>query len=390
MSISIQNSCGLPRDVWLTIFSQLDTESLAPVMRVCKLWNALAQSPAIWKSLYLRDYSDVNPEDDQNWKANYKKARHYLLPLIESNIQQNNIQSTDLKGVYPLYLSRGKLFSSKTSYTKEFHSFEQIQCADAMTGALLQAFKIQSNPNVVCVGGDRLFYSSYEKTIHVWNIKTGEHLPELEMPGLFNVTALCASSDMLFGGTHHKIHVWKISTGQYLRELDGHIPEATALCVSEGHLFSAGTYEKTIKVWNASTGDLIRLLVHDEKGGVDSLCASSDKLFSGGSYDCTVRIWSIKTGDQIQALGGHTANITVMRLWAGFLFSGSEDNTVRIWKAETGAHLQTIQTYPEDFRWRGGEIRSLCAGNGKLYSGHKNGEAFCWDFSAKPKTGSNA
>lgn len=339
-------------------------------MRVCKLWNQLANSPKVWKSLYLRDYFGVDPEDDQNWKVHYKKVLRQL-QLIESSIREQKIQKTDLRGVYPLYLNEGKFFTRSVK--------SQIKCMDVKTSTPLSVFNTKYQPNVMSVSGDRFFYSHYGKTIHVWNIKTNEQLKELKVP-VFNITALCVGSGMLFGATHLVIYVWKIFTGEHFRSLEGHKSETDALCASGDYLFSAGPYDKTIKVWNITRGTLIRTLVHDENGGVDSLCASLDKLFSAGSYDCNVRIWAIETGTLLHTLIGHTADITTLCFWGGLLFSGSDDNSIRIWKAETGAHLQTIQTYPADFVRQGGAVRSLCMNNGKLHSGHKNGEGFSWDF----------
>ncbi|EXK79656.1 hypothetical protein FOQG_15754 [Fusarium oxysporum f. sp. raphani 54005] len=69
----------------------------------------------------------------------------------------------------------------------------------------------------------------------------------------------------------------------------------------------------------------------------------------GGSYDNTVKIWDATTGACLQTLEGHSGWVTSVVFSADGqrLASGSYDNTVKIWDATTGACLQTLNVGAE-------------------------------------------
>ena len=65
---------------------------------------------------------------------------------------------------------------------------------------------------------------------------------------------------------------------------------------------------------------------------------------ASASWDKTVRRWDASTGEDLWTLVGHTD--TVIRIAfssnGSMLVSGSEDNSVRLWGALTGEHLFTF------------------------------------------------
>ena len=84
-------------------------------------------------------------------------------------------------------------------------------------------------------------------------------------------------------------------------------------------------------------GEYPALLGHDDC--VNSIAISNDgKRIISGSYDKTVRIWDAETGKQIHQLNGHDGDVMSVAISNDCkrIISGSDDKTVRIWDAETG------------------------------------------------------
>ena len=71
---------------------------------------------------------------------------------------------------------------------------------------------------------------------------------------------------------------------------------------------------------------------------------------ASGSYDKTIKLWDTKSGQLIRTLKGHTSHIllSVDLLNNGqTLVSGSYDETIKLWNWSTGECLRTIQTNSE-------------------------------------------
>ena len=85
----------------------------------------------------------------------------------------------------------------------------------------------------------------------------------------------------------------------------------------------------------------LRWIGHEE--GVTCISYSPDRQYvTSGSYDSTIRIWDAKTGAAIgEPLEGHTWSVTSVAYSPDgrHIVSGSHDSTIRIWDAKTGAAI---------------------------------------------------
>ena len=70
---------------------------------------------------------------------------------------------------------------------------------------------------------------------------------------------------------------------------------------------------------------------------------------ASGADDRTVRLWEARSGQLVRTLEGHTASVRSVA-WAPDgqqLASGADDRTVRLWDSKTGAELQVYESaYP--------------------------------------------
>ena len=77
----------------------------------------------------------------------------------------------------------------------------------------------------------------------------------------------------------------------------------------DGKTVATGSYDRTIKLWDAATGKEIRTL-KGHKNWVLALAFSPDgKTLASGSYDRTARLWDVATGKELGVLEGHKAAV---------------------------------------------------------------------------------
>lgn len=145
-----------------------------------------------------------------------------------------------------------------------------------------------------------------------------------------------------------------------------------------------GSYDNTIRFWEAWSGVCSRTLNHQEHQ-VNRLAISPDKRFLAAAGNGTVKLYDIATSaagtgganvGPLVTLTGHTANVTSLA-WhaeAKWLVSGSEDGTVKIWDVRTAspqrnyAHFAPVNDL------------ALHSNQGELISCDQNGAIKIWDL----------
>jgi WD40 repeat protein len=102
---------------------------------------------------------------------------------------------------------------------------------------------------------------------------------------------------------------------------------------TDGTKIISGSYDNTIKIWNANTGECIKTLEGHSRS-VESVAYSTDgtKIISG-SMDNTIKIWDANTGECLQTLEGHTSTVLSVAYSPDGtrIISGSYDDTIKIW-----------------------------------------------------------
>ncbi|MBF0623714.1 MAG: pentapeptide repeat-containing protein [Magnetococcales bacterium] len=143
------------------------------------------------------------------------------------------------------------------------------------------------------------------------------------------------------------VKVWDAGNGQLIRTLEGHGGGVRSAAYSpDGHSIVSASFDKTVKVWNAENGQLIRTL-EGHGGGV--MCASyspDNCTIVSASDDKTIKVWDAKNGQLIRTLEGHEGGVRSVSFMPNnneIIISASDDKTIKVWNAVSGRLIRTLE-----------------------------------------------
>ena len=157
--------------------------------------------------------------------------------------------------------------------------------------------------------------------------------------------------------------------------LEGH--QAPVLSVAwspEGRRLASGSNDRTIRLWEAETGQLLRVLEGHQAPVLSVAWSPEGRRLASGSEDRTVRLWEAEMGQLLRVLDGHRAQVWSVA-WSPegqTLASTSFDGEVRIWRPADGTLLASFKS--AQFKYIGTDV--ACRPPGRLASNLRDG-AIC-------------
>ncbi|ETV99556.1 hypothetical protein H310_08216 [Aphanomyces invadans] len=136
--------------------------------------------------------------------------------------------------------------------------------------------------------------------------------------------------------------------------LRGH--EGVVYCVALNTPYSShavtGSFDKTCRVWDTTTGTCKQVLAGHE-GEVVAVGFNSPGTKVGScSMDCTATVWDVATGKAEFDLTGHAAEVSCFAFdqskSSSFMATGSCDSTVRLWDARYGECFRSLHAHAAD------------------------------------------
>jgi F-box and WD-40 domain protein CDC4 len=188
----------------------------------------------------------------------------------------------------------------KLPYPNDLPTYQANSVPDTENAYLLNVLRGHQNTiRDIAAYGDTVVSGSYDSTVRVWKILTGEtvhlltgHTQKIYSVALDHKNRRCASGSM-----DNLVKIWCLDTGSCLFSLQGHTSLVGHLQFDYGILVS-GACDGTIRIWNPDNGVCKTVLRHTET--VNAFQHDGRKVISGS--DGKLKMWDVEAGEFLRDL----------------------------------------------------------------------------------------
>lgn len=152
----------------------------------------------------------------------------------------------------------------------------------------------------IAAHGDTLVSGSYDCTVRVWKISTGEavHCLQGHSFKVYSVVLDHQRNRCISGSMDHMVKIWSLDTGAVLYNLEGHTSLVGLLDLNAGRLVSAAA-DYTLRIWDPENGQCKNTLTA-HTNAITCFQHDSQKVISGS--DRTLKMWNVRTGECLKDL----------------------------------------------------------------------------------------
>jgi WD40 repeat protein len=247
-----------------------------------------------------------------------------------------------------------------------------VKVWDARTGEELRILKgHERRVNAVAFDreGTRLATGSDDFTARVWDVATAKQLyPPLDGHGSHRVNAVAFSPDgarLATAGDDSNVKVWDVATGQALRTLKGeslgrpegpgtsHLDRVNSIAFSpDGTRLATASDDYTTRLWDVGTGKQLDMWAPHGNNKVNAVAFSPDGswIATAGS-DFNIKLWDADTRQEVVTLRGHAEEVqsVVFHPSERWIATAGQNRSVRVWDYVTG-QLVVALSYPSSMR----------------------------------------
>lgn len=156
---------------------------------------------------------------------------------------------------------------------------------------------------------------------------------------------------LVSGSKDKTAKLWDVATGQIIRTIQGQDKWVNSVSVSpDSRYLLTGSTDKTATLWDLSDGQPVHVF-QGHRQLVNSVTFSPDgRYLATGSADKTVILWEIATNQKIHTYKGHRGSISSVSFSPSgrYLATGSADKTAILWETATGRKVRTFKVYFSD------------------------------------------
>lgn len=372
-----------PREVSLRVLRYLDAISLGRAAQVSRLWRSLADNDMLWRNMCEQHIERKCEKCGWGLPLLTERRGGKGSPMMTGSEQSTPVHDEEYRSAATAS-GDGSLRRSVTAAANaaalERRRHTPVQSPSpsrSQSPANLPDTKRQRLDGDVSAPTQRSKYKTRpwkavycERLVIERNWRRGRHSVRLFQGHTDGVMCLAFREKvsgmgfpvLITGSYDRTVRVWNVRTGQMLCTLTGHARGVRCLQFDDAKLIT-GSMDRTLKIWNWRTGELLRTLEGHTQGIVS--LNYNDFILASGSADSSIRVWNFRTRECF-SLQGHRDWVNAVQLWSGpalagsqedkmppmFLFSASDDGTIRLWDLQT---RETILV----FRGHVGQVQSL-------------------------------
>ena len=359
--IKIDFISTLPQEISMKILSYLDCSSLCNASIVSKTWKAMADDDRIWYHLCEQHIDRKCPQCGWGLPLLQMKRRRVISNNVCVNTS-NEVSVCDTLNTAPINtptaphasLSMGQnqtaLQGPVALNIGNDNNNNNNNNSTRSTALVSGPTSKTSGKPQGCVPGrtkTRPWKVVYKERFYVENNWRKGIYKKQEFVGHLDGVLDCKLSfnlnfNFLFTGSYDcTIGIWDINTGNLLRRLSGHSQGVKTLHFDGAKLIT-GSLDKTIRVWNYNTGQCVSTY----RGHTDSVLSidAYKKIIVSGSADNTIKVWHVESRTCF-TLRGHTEWVSCVKLHPSSFtcFSCSDDMTIKMWDIRENKLLKTFQ-----------------------------------------------
>lgn len=146
-----------------------------------------------------------------------------------------------------------------------------------------------------------------------------------------SVNSLYLDDNGLFSVSFDRtIILWNPRTGEKIRTFQVPYDAVQTIIVIDNEVYVAGN-DRVIISWNINTGSLIKFIATNSHSNVIMCFAAKDQVYFTGSQDTTVVQWRTNSTSPQKKYSSRPLIIRQIGIWRNFVISASEDTEIRMW-----------------------------------------------------------
>jgi uncharacterized protein with WD repeat len=189
-------------------------------------------------------------------------------------------------------------------------------------------------------------YATSEGNVWLLDANTGEPNETPLIGHTESISSLDFNRDgsILASGSYDRtIRLWNVDTGELRKTLEGHTDNVQHVTFSPtGLILASASDDGTIQLWDIKTGDVIKILDgHAERIRHVSFSPTGLILVSTGS-DGTIRLWDINTGEPVKTITPASGAFFTVYSPDGNTLASTDRKVIHLWDAHSGELLRTL------------------------------------------------